>query len=73
MHKFLVACKSKSLAAVCNSTPEAELAAARVAMCTLAMPAMDVFDLVCGRDVTREVNEDNQAATQVIRTGRNQR
>merc|ERR1712185_609230 len=68
---FPFACKSKSLAVVCNSTPEAELAAAHLALRTVGLPAMDVFDLVCGRPVCLKLHEDNQAAIQVIKTGRN--
>ena len=59
------------MAVVCNSTPEAELAAAHLALRTVGLPAMDVFDLVCGRPVCLKLYEDNQAAIQVIKTGRN--
>ena len=40
---FPFACKSKSLSIVCNSTPEAELAAAHLALRTVGLPAMDVL------------------------------
>ena len=50
MHIILFACKYKSFAVVCNSTPEAELAAAHVALRTVGLPALDVFDLVCKRE-----------------------
>ena len=38
---------------------------------TVGLPALDVLDPVCGREVNLILHEDNQAAIQVIKTGRN--
>ena len=43
---FPFACKYKTLATVCNSTPEAELAVAHLALRTVGLPSLDVMDKV---------------------------
>ena len=66
----LSAC-SKKQSCVSHSTPEAELVAANLAVRTEGLPALDLWGTVTGRDITLDFKEDNQAAIQIIKNGRN--
>ena len=69
--EFAFAAKSKSIASVCNSTPEAELAAANRVVKEIGFAVLDLLDKVCERKVQCRLLEDNTAAIQIIKSGRN--
>ena len=56
---------------VSHSTPEAELVAANLAVRTEGLPALDLWTKVSGKQIILNLQEDNQAAIQIIRNGRN--
>ena len=65
----LSAC-SKKQSCVSHSTPEAELVAANLAVRTEGLPALDLWTKVSGKQIILNLQEDNQAAIQIIRNGR---
>jgi len=68
---FLLAGVSRKQGAVSHSTPEAEIVAADVALRVEGVPALALWDVLLGRPQCIMFHEDNQAAIQVMKTGRN--
>ncbi|CAE8592117.1 unnamed protein product [Polarella glacialis] len=64
-----VAAQAKKQSCVSQSTPEAELVAANLALRTQGLPALDVFDKVFGRKVKLFFEEDNNMAISTIKAG----
>ena len=65
------AAKTKKQSCVSHSTPEAEIVPMNLALRTLGMPAMTLWDLVLGRKAGIDVMEDNDATIVIVKTGRN--
>ena len=68
---YPLAAISKKQTCVSHSTPEAELVALDAALRTEGLPALDLWETILGRRVKLVVEEDNQAALQVVTTGKN--
>ena len=72
---FPLAAKSQKQSCVSHSTPEAEIVSINSAIRLLGLPALDLWDRVLQRSegdaVRLAFSEDNEAAIQVIRTGKN--
>ena len=66
-----IAARSKKQTSVSHSTPEAEIVSLDFGVRTLALPALDLRETVFNRDIDLEVLEDNEAAIQILKTGRN--
>ncbi|CAE8584827.1 unnamed protein product [Polarella glacialis] len=62
-----VAAQAKKQSCVSHSTPEAELVAANLALRTQGLPALEVFDKVCGRKVKLFFEKDNNTAISTIK------
>ena len=48
---FNFAAKSKTIGGVCNSTPEAEMSSANMALKQIGFPTLDLLEVVCDRKV----------------------
>ena len=68
---FPIQAISKKQGCVAYSTPEAELVAANAALRMVGLPALDFWETVLGRKVLMILNEDNETAITVIRSGKN--
>ena len=71
---FPLAALSKKQTAKSHSTPEAEIISADVAIRTLGVPSLQLWDAVLGRDVRKLkaiFKEDNEVAIRVLNTGKN--
>jgi hypothetical protein len=71
---FPLAALSKKQTAKSHSTPEAETVSADVAIRTIGLPALQLWDLVLGdgkRKLSAIFKEDNETAIRVMGTGRN--
>ena len=68
-----LAAKTKKQSCVSHSTPEAEIVSINMAIRTLGIPALHVWDLILGRSVGLDVMEDNDATILIIKTGKNPR
>ena len=66
-----IAARSKKQTSVSHSTPEAEIVSLDFGVRTLALPALDIWETVFQREMNLEVLEDNQAAIQIVKTGKN--
>jgi hypothetical protein len=66
-----LAAKTKKQSCVSHSTPEAEVVSLNLALRTLGMPAMTLWDLVLGRKAGLDVMEDNDATIVIVNSGRN--
>ena len=62
---------SRKQTAVSHSTPEAELVAASAALKGEALPGLDLWEKLLCRRVVCNFYEDNQAAIQLLRSGKN--
>ena len=62
---------SKKQTAVSHSTPEAEIVAADLALREEGIPAVELWEMLLGRDLRVIFHEGNQAMIQVCKTGRN--
>ena len=62
---------SRKQTAVSHSTPEAEIVAADLAVRTIGIPCLPLWDTVLGKEVVCVFHEDNAAMIQVCRTGEN--
>jgi hypothetical protein len=72
--RFPLAALSKKQTAKSHSTPEAEIISADVAIRTLGVPSLQLWDAVLGRDVRKLkaiFKEDNEVAIRVLSTGKN--
>jgi hypothetical protein len=56
---------------VSHSTPEAELAAVDEGLRQEGLPATELWNVVLGRPTTLKLQEDNNACSSIIRTGKN--
>ena len=68
---FPIQAQSKKQTAVSHSTPEAEIVAADLAVRTVGLPALSLWDVLGERENTLIFHEDNAAMIQVCRTGKN--
>ena len=68
---YPLAAISKKQTCVSHSTPEAELVAMDAALRTEGLPALDLWETILGQRVKPVVEEANQAALQVVTTGKN--
>ena len=56
---------------VSHSTPEAEIVAADFAIRTEALPALQLWETLCGRSMKAKFMEDNATASSVMTSGKN--
>ena len=63
------ACKCAKRTCVSQSTPEAELVAAALAMRCVGLPALDLFDFLLQRKCCLDFEEDSETATHTIKAG----
>ena len=63
--------RSRKQNAVSHSTPEAELAAVDEGLRTEGLPATELWNVVLGRTTALKLQEDNNACSSIIRTGKN--
>ena len=70
---FPLAAISKKQAATSHSSPEAELVALTMALKDEGIPALDLWEIILGRLPKLTLYEDNQAAAQIVRTGKSQK
>ena len=68
---YPLAAISKKQTCVSHSTPEAELVAMDAALRTEGLPALDLWETILGRTVKLNFEEDNQAALQIVQSGKN--
>lgn len=68
---FPLAAVSKKQSCVSTSTAEAELTAIFHMLRNVAIPAIDLWEIMLQRYLVVNVFEDNQAVIQIIRSGRN--
>jgi len=71
---FPLAAMSKKQTSVSHSTPEAEIVAADMAIRSIGVPSLTLWDNILGRGVRKLeaiFKEDNAAAIRVLETGRN--
>lgn len=61
---------SKKQTCVSHSTPEAEMLAGDLGLRTVGLPALSLWSVILGREPVLEFNEDNEAAVQIIKTGK---
>jgi hypothetical protein len=66
-----LAAKTKKQSCVSHSTLEAEIVSINLAMRTLGVPALSIWDLLLDRDVGLDVMDDNDATITIINTGKN--
>ena len=66
-----LAAKTRKQNCVSHSTPEAEIVSITLAMRTVGVPALSIWDLLLDRDVGLDVMEDNDATIAIIKTGKN--
>ena len=65
-----LAAKTQKQSCVSHSTPEAEVVSLNLALRTLGMPAMTLWDLVLGRKAGIDVMEANDATIVIVKTER---
>ena len=70
---FPLAAISKKQTATSHSSPEAELVALTMALKDEGIPALDLWEIILGRLPKLTLHEDNQAAAQIVRTGKSQK
>ncbi len=68
---FPIQAISRKQTAVSHSTPEAEIVAADLAVRTIGVPCLSLWNEIFQRDVVCLFHEDNAAMIQVCRTGKN--
>ncbi len=61
---------SKQHGSTSNSSTEAEIVTLAIAVRTVGIPALDLFEELLGRKVLLVVFEDNQATATIVRTGK---
>ena len=66
-----LAAQTKKQSCVSHSTPEAEIVSMNMAVRTLGIPALHVWDTLLGRKVGLGVMEDNDATILIVKTGKN--
>jgi hypothetical protein len=66
-----LAAKTKKQTCVSHSTPEAQIVSINLAMRTLGILALSIWELLLERDVGLDVMEDNDATITIIKTGKN--
>ena len=66
-----LAAKTNKRSCVPHSTPEAEIVSINLAMRTLGVPALSIWDLLLDRDVGLDVMDDKDATIVIIKTGKN--
>ena len=66
-----LAAKTKKQSCVSHSTPEAEILSINLAMRTLGIAALNIWDMVLGSKAGVDVMEDNDATCLIIKSGRN--
>ena len=71
MTSFPLSAKCAKQTVTSYSTPESELVAANMALRTMALPALDLWEALLGRVVRLKFREDNQSAKQIMTTGKN--
>ena len=68
---------SRKQTAASHSSPEAELIALDSAVREVGIPALDLWEVILGRTKENPLKlylyEDNQAAAQIVRTGKSQK
>ena len=67
---------SKKQTAVSHSTPEAEIVSADMAIRSIGIPAMQLWDVILGKgdkSLKAILKEDNEAALKIIKSGKNTR
>ena len=69
--RFPISAVSKRQGSISQSTPEAELVALNHGLRTVAIPALDIWNLLA-TGVKLVCHEDNEVAIRVCKTGRNQ-
>ena len=63
-------CTNKKQGSTANSTPEAEIVALNDLVRSTAVPALDLWETICQREVELKVYEDNQATAKIVRSGK---
>ena len=66
-----LAAKTKKQSCVSHSTPEAEIVSMNMAIRTLGIPALHVWDTLLGRKAGLDAMEDNDATILNVKTGKN--
>ena len=70
-HTFYPLCAMcKKQGSTANSTPEAEIVALNDLVRSTAVPALDLWETICQREVKLKVYEDNQATAKIVRSGK---
>ena len=67
---FPLAGQGKKQSCVSHSTPEAEIVAADLEVRSEGLPALQLWELVLGRKVELDFQEDNAAAITIMKAGR---
>ena len=67
---FPFAAKAQKQAAVAHSTVDAEIVSANIAVRTIGLPALDVWETALRRSVQLTLIEDNESTAAIIRSGR---
>ena len=65
-----IAARSKKQTSVSHSTPEPEIVSLDYGLRTLAILALDIWEAALQRPTKLEVLEDNEAAIQIVKTGK---
>ena len=68
---FPLAAKAQKQTAVAHSTVEAEIVSANLAVRTIGLPALDLWETALRRSVQLTLIEDNESTAAIIRSGRN--
>ena len=68
---FPLAAKAQKQTAVAHSTVEAEIVSANLAVRTMGLPALDLWETALRRSVQLTLIEDNESTAAIIRSGRN--
>ena len=67
---FPLAAKAQKQTAVAHSTVEAEIVSANLAVRTIGLPALDLWETALRRSVQLTLIEDNESTAAIIRSGR---
>src|SRR4030095_10380538 len=62
---------SKKQTATSHSSTEAEVLAADIAVRSIGIPALQLWETLLQRPLTIQFNEDNQATQRILETGKN--
>ena len=69
--RFMMSTKSTRQSCTSHSSTESEIVAADVALRTVGLPALNLWDTLFGREVKCVFHEDNEAMIRVCKSGRN--